>query len=421
MALSVPWGDEAPKRARLLRMKVVATSLLPVMAVIFALASHFKTQYPALAWLEAFSEAALVGGLADWFAVVALFRHPGGVPLPHTAIIPNNKDRIGTQLGAFVEENFLTPENITAKLADVDLSATVVGWFADEDNALRVVAAARDELPRFANVVDEPEIERAIARVVSGEIERLDLARLSARILALLTRDGRHQRLLDDLLPVVTRVLDDRRRDIKRRFGQRSALTPVWMDSFIVDRFVDGIIDLIAEVERTPDHEMRIAFDAAVKGFVSRLKSDPDIALRLEDIRASLLRGRAVDTAVASAWDAIKARLAAPPAGRERESDAWVARVLAKIAREIMADRPLLDRLNRNVLDAIEAGLGRFQNQFASLIEEIVRKWDTRQVTDKVELELGPDLQFIRLNGTFIGGLVGVALHALQAFAGVRV
>jgi uncharacterized membrane-anchored protein YjiN (DUF445 family) len=402
-------------------MKVVATSLLPVMAVIFGLASHFKTQYPVLAWLEAFSEAALVGGLADWFAVVALFRHPGGVPLPHTAIIPNNKDRIGTQLGAFVEENFLTPENITAKLADVDLSASVVAWFADEDNALRVVAAARDELPRFANVVDEPEIERAIARVVSGEIERLDLARLSARILALLTRDGRHQRLLDDLLPVVTRVLDDRRRDIKRRFGQRSALTPVWMDSFIVDRFVDGIIDLIAEVERTPDHEMRIAFDAAVKGFVSRLKSDPDIALRLEDIRASLLRGRAVDTAVASAWDAIKARLAAPPAGRERESDAWVARVLAKIAREIIADRPLLDRLNRNVLDAIEAGLGRFQNQFASLIEEIVRKWDTRQVTDKVELELGPDLQFIRLNGTFIGGLVGVALHALQAFAGVRV
>ena len=417
MALSVPWGDEAPKRARLARMKTIATSLLPVLALLFAASAYFKSHLPALAWLEAFSEAALVGALADWFAVVALFRHPGGVPFPHTAIIPQNKDRIGAQLGAFVEQNFLTPENITAKLAGVDLAAAVVRWFADEDHARLVIVAVRAELPRFIGAVDEPEIERAIARVVTGEIERLDLTRLTARILAALTRDGRHQRFLDRMLPLVTKLLNDRRREIKIRFGRRSALTPPWVDAFIVDRFVDGIIDLIDEIGRTPDHEMRGAFDNAVRRFIVRLEDDPAMIRQLDEIRASLLRGRGVDAAVAAAWQSIRTRLAASADEGEAGSEAWVARIVTNVAREVLTDRPLLDRLNRNVLAAIETGLGKFANQFSSLIEGIVRTWDARQVTDKVELELGPDLQYIRLNGTFIGGLVGVALHAIATAA----
>ena len=129
------------KRARLLRIKIIATGLLPIMATLFVVSAIFKTRYPILAWLEAFSEAALVGGVADWFAVVALFRHPGGLPLPHTAIIPKNKERIGTQLGAFVEQNFLTPENITAKLAQVDLAETVVRWLSEGRNSRRAISA----------------------------------------------------------------------------------------------------------------------------------------------------------------------------------------------------------------------------------------------------------------------------------------
>jgi len=419
LTLTLPWaaGDDR-KRAKLLRMKVIATALLPAMAVVFVLSAHFKAGLPALAWLEAFAEAAMVGGLADWFAVVALFRHPGGLPLPHTAIIPNNKDRIGAQLGDFVEQNFLTPENITARLAAFDPATAVVTWLADAAHAQSVISAVRDELPRFVKAVDEPEIERAIARVVRSEIERIDLARLAGRVLAILTREGRHQRLLDELLPIAARWLNRYRAELKLRFGRRSLLTPPWMDSFIVDRFVDGIIDLIDEVARTPKHEMRVAFDGAVRRFIGTLKSDPEIAQRIDDVRASLLRGRAIDTAVAAAWSTIRTRLAAPPS-EGRESDAWLARIVANVAAEILADRPLLDRLNANVLGAIQAGLGRFQHQFAGLIEDIVKRWDTQQVTEKVELELGPDLQFIRLNGTIIGGLAGVALHAVQLLAGV--
>ncbi|MFY9780106.1 MAG: DUF445 domain-containing protein [Candidatus Baltobacteraceae bacterium] len=418
MALTALWADTERKRGKLLRVKLIATSLLPVMAVLFIAAAHYQTQVPSLAWLEAFAEAALVGGLADWFAIVALFRHPAGLPLPHTAIIPKNKDRIGAQLGEFVEQNFLTPENITAKLRDADLAARVVAWFAEPENARRLIAAGRIEMPRIVRAVDDPEIERAIARVISGEIERLDLTRVAARMLAMLTRDGRHQRFLDEMLPVVSAWLNEHRPQIKLLFGRRPALVPQWLHAYVVDRFVDGVVDKIAEIVKTPDHPLRAAFDTYVRRFITQLETDPEIARDVDDMRAEILRSRAVGTAVEAVWRAVKARIVESSEAREFESDAWMARLVARVAREILADRALLDRLNANVLAAIESALMRSQNQFAALIEGIVRKWDTELVTDKVELELGPDLQFIRLNGTFIGGLAGVALHALLLLAG---
>jgi uncharacterized membrane-anchored protein YjiN (DUF445 family) len=405
------------KRVALLRVKRIATGFLPVMATLFVASAHYKAHFPALAWLEAFAEAALVGGLADWFAVVALFRHPAGLPLPHTAIIPRNKDRIGRQLGEFVELNFLTPANIMAKLRAVDLAGLVVGWFSNPEHARRLVVAIRAELPRFVGAVDEPEVERAIARVITGEIEHLNLARIAAALLTVLTRAGRHQRFLDEMLPILASWLGENREEIKLRFRRQSFLKLPWVDSYVVERLIDRVIDLLGEIGRTPDHELRVAFDAYVWRLVTSLKSDPEAARKLEDLRELIVHSRAVGTIVSAAWRAIKARLTAASAATECASDAVIARLITRLANEVLADRPLVDRLNANVLAAIEATLGRSKNQFAALIEDIVRRWDSHLVTEKVELELGPDLQFIRLNGTFIGGLAGVALHAVLVLA----
>jgi uncharacterized membrane-anchored protein YjiN (DUF445 family) len=411
-ALAFPGADTERKRGNLRRIKVIATALLPVMGALFLLSARYKAQLPALAWLEAFAEAALVGGLADWFAVVALFRHPAGLPLPHTAIIPNNKERIGRQLGEFVESNFLTPENIMAKLRTLDLAGLVVAWFADAEHARRLVAAARAEIPRFVDAVDEPEIERAIGRVLTGEIERLDLSRLAAAFLTVLTRAGRHQHFLDELLPVLAEWLGRNREELKLRFRRRTLLKLPWVDAYVVERLVDGIVELLGEIARTPEHELRAAFDSYVWDLIANLKNDPRTARGLDDLRALILRSRATTTFVSAAWRAIKTRLKAAALENDSASDALIARLVTRLANEVSADRPLLDRLNANVLAAVEATLRSSKNQFAALIEEIVRKWDTQLVTEKVELELGPDLQFIRLNGTFIGGLAGVALHA---------
>jgi uncharacterized membrane-anchored protein YjiN (DUF445 family) len=414
MSLQLHWdaADSERKRARLLRIKIIATGLLPVMAVLFVLSAHFKNVYPWLAWLEAFSEAAMVGGLADWFAVVALFRHPAGIPLPHTAIIPHNKERIGTQLGVFVEQNFLTPENITEKMLELDLSATVMRWFSEGANSRRAVGATRAFLPLVVEVVDEPDIERVVSRVVSEEIDRLDFARTGAALVETMTKRGRHQRLLDELLPVVTNWLNDNRKYVKARFAKKSLLTPPWVDSYIVNSLVDGVIDLIDEIGRTPDHEMRVALDSYLRQLAEQLETDPELSRKAEDLKAAIIHGREIEAAVSSAWRTLRDRLSVPATGPETVNEAWFADVVTRVARGILIDRELLDRMNANFIKIINAGLAHFQHTFATLIEDIVRRWDTKEVTEKVELELGPDLQFIRLNGTFIGGLAGVAFHA---------
>ena len=385
------------KRARLLRIKIIATGLLPIMATLFAVSAILKSRYPWLAWLEAFAEASLVGGLADWFAVVALFRHPGGIPLPHTAIIPRNKARIGTQLGVFVEQNFLTPENITAKLAQADLAETVVRWLAESRNSRRAISASRDYLPLVVEVVDEPDIERVVSRVVSEEIDRLDFAHTAAVLVSTLTERGRHQRAVDEVLPVLAQWLRDNRAYLKKRFSKKSLLTPAWVDSYIVNSLVDGVIDLIDEISRTPDHEMRLAFDRYLTSLADSLENDPEFSKKAEDIKAAIIVGREVESAVASAWRSLKERVSLPSEGPETSNEAWLADVVTRVARSVLVDRPLLDRMNEN----------------------IIKRWDTQQVTEKVELELGPDLQYIRLNGTFIGGLAGLVLHAALVGTGV--
>jgi uncharacterized membrane-anchored protein YjiN (DUF445 family) len=263
-------------------------------------------------------------------------------------------------------------------------------------------------------------MERAIARVLNGEIERLNLARIAAALLTVLTRAGRHQRFLDEMLPILAGWLSKNREEMKLRFRRRSVLKLPWVDSYVVERLIDGVIDLLDEIGRTPAHEMRIAFDTYVWHLITQLKSDPQAAQKLEEIRTLILRSRAIGVIVAAAWRALKARVATASRAAATGSDAVFARLVARLANEILADRPLLDRLNANVLGVIEQTLQRSKNQFAALIEDIVRKWDTQLVTEKVELELGPDLQFIRLNGTFIGGLAGVALHAALVLAGVN-
>jgi uncharacterized membrane-anchored protein YjiN (DUF445 family) len=343
---------------------------------------------------------------------VALFGHPAGLPLPHTAIVPRNKDRIGTQLGLFVEQNFLTPSNITAKLGELDLAAPVLGWFARPENTHRLIAVVREYLPRLIDAVDDPEIERLIGRVLREEIERMDFARVAAASLTMLSREGRHQRFLDEALRAIAAWLGGHRAEIKARFGRRSTLTPPWVDSYIVNRFVDGIIDLIDEISQTPNHEMRAAFDGYLEGLIAQFGSDPELQRKAGEIKATILGGREIDSAVSKIWRSIKARLTSSREAAHGETEAWLAQTVARVAREMLQDPDLVSRLNVNVRKVIEAGLSRFQHQFASLIEEIVHRWDTALVTEKVELELGPDLQYIRLNGTFIGGLAGVALHA---------
>ncbi|MEA2787006.1 MAG: hypothetical protein QOF71_3110 [Candidatus Eremiobacteraeota bacterium] len=407
-----------PKRARLRQMKTIATGLLAVMAIVFAIASRLRPAHPWLAWVEAFSEAALIGGLADWFAVVALFRHPGGVPLPHTAIVPNNKDRIGTQLGIFVEQNFLTPTLIASKLRELDLAGHVLRWFAVPRNCAALFANVRALVPRLLDAVDDGEIRAVVRNVVADEVAHVDLSRAAGGVLEIVTADGAHQRVLARILPLVAGWLNGQRAEIKRRFAKRSLLTPGFVDAYIVNRFVDGMVDLVEEIARTPDHPMRREFDASVRDFVVRLRDDPEMQAQAERLKNAILHGSELDQLVAAGWSALRARLERPPSESPESAGLRFAEITARIAREMLDEPALVERLNVRLCDVAESVLARFQQQFSALITEIVQRWDAAEISQKIETELGPDLQFIRLNGSLVGGAAGVLLHAALVVSG---
>jgi uncharacterized membrane-anchored protein YjiN (DUF445 family) len=409
---------DAQKRARLQRMRTIATTLLGVMAIVFALSAHFKPEFAWLAWIEAFSEAALIGGLADWFAVVALFRHPGGIPFPHTAIVATNKDRIGAQLGVFVEENFLTPSNIASRLRELDLAGHLLRWLSVTENTRTLFATFRTLTPRLVDAVDDAEIERVIRRVIVEEIERLDLAHTGADLLAIVTADALHQRLLERLLPVLAQFLSGQRPEIKRRFAKQSVFTPGWFDAMMVNRFVDGMVDLMEEIASTPDHPMRVAFDGYVRALTTRLREDPDLAIKAEQVKTAIVTGSHIDELVTIGWNTIKARLVRLPSAPAAPQEARFSAIAARIAQELVAEPAIVARMNDKICDVVETVLGQFRQQFSRLITEIVQRWDAAMVTDKIELEIGPDLQFVRLNGSIVGGCAGLVLHAALIAAG---
>ena len=400
-------------------MKTIATALLGAMAVVFVVSARLRPEYPLLAWLEAFSEAALIGGLADWFAVVALFRHPGGIPLPHTAIVPQNKDRIGVQLGIFVEQNFLTPTLIASKLRELDLARHVLGWLAIPSNCRALLVNARELVPRLFDAVDDAEIRAVVQRVLAEEIERVDLSRVAGSVLTIVTAGGAHQRVLARLLPVAAGWLHDQRAEIKRRFAKRSLLTPGFVDAYIVNRFVDGMIDLVDEVAHDPEHPMRREFDAYIQQLVVRLNDDPEMQAQAERVKRAILQGAELDQLVAAAWSALKSRLELPPKPAFTPPGLRLADVVARIAWSMLDEPAVVERLNTRFCDIAESVLARFQQQFSLLITEIVQRWDADVITEKIETELGPDLQFIRLNGSLVGGVAGVVLHAALVLGGV--
>jgi uncharacterized membrane-anchored protein YjiN (DUF445 family) len=408
-----------PKRARLRQMKTIATGLLGVMAVVFVIASRLQPAHPWLAWVQAFTEAALIGGLADWFAVVALFRHPGGVPLPHTAIVPHNKDRIGTQLGIFVEQNFLTPTLIASKLRELDLAGYVLRWLAIPRNIAGLFSNVRALVPRVLDAVDDAEIRAVVRKVVADEIARADLSRAGGALLEIVTADGAHQRVLARILPVLAGWLDGQRAEIKRRFAKRSLLTPGFVDAYIVNRFVDGMVDLVDEIARTPDHPMRREFDAYVREFVVRLRDDPEMQAQADRLKTAILQGSELDELVTAGWSALRARLERAPSESPESAGLRLAEIASRIAGEMLAQPALVERVNVRLCDVAESVLARFQQQFSLLITEIVQRWDADEISQKIETELGPDLQFIRLNGSLVGGAAGVMLHAALVVSGV--
>lgn len=401
------------KFARLRYMQRLATALLCAMVALLVISAALKTAYPWLQWVQAFAAAATVGAIADWFAVVALFHHPLGLPFPHTAIIPSNKDRIGSSLGHFVENNFLTAENVIRKLEKRNLTRAAGEWLADSVNARKAAECICALIPAALNTLGDQHFRHFVDRAIAPQLQRLNVAGMAADILTMLTADGRHQALLDKALRTAEAWLIANQTMIKAKFSEASKYTPAILDTYIVNRFVAGIIALLHEIASHSDHPLRRQFDRFTNEFIHNLKTSAKHREQGEVLTREFLEHLARENYYGTVWKDIKQRILADLADSDSLLRSNVAEGITKLGSGLRDDRAMQVRFNAWLLQVIEGLLVRHRRQVSDLITEVVRGWDAPEVGKKLELEIGKDLQYIRISGTLVGGTVGLLLHAV--------
>jgi uncharacterized membrane-anchored protein YjiN (DUF445 family) len=418
--MQTPWqnGVDVAKLQALRRMQAIALSLLLTMVALLAATSFSIAAHPWTAWLKAFAEAAVVGAVADWFAVVALFRRPLGLPIAHTAIIANNKDRIGESLGRFVEENFLTPENVMERLARVNIAKAGGTWLAAPANSDRAAAGLCAMVPRVLAMFEDEDVTRFLTRTLLGELEKINLSRVAGEALELVTSGEQYQALLDDALKGLERLIAANQALILEKFGEASKYTPEFLDRYIVDRFVKGIVRLLQEVTADPEHPLRLQFADATRKLIEDLKTSPEMYTRGAAIKLQILEHLRTKPYYAALWNDLKNRILADVASDRSRLRATAASLLNALGSGLVRDEAMQGKLNQWLQGALETLMLAHRHQISLLITDVVKSWDAREVSEKIELEIGKDLQYIRLNGTLVGGCVGVLLHLLVMLPG---
>ncbi len=414
MALRITADDDV-RRVRLVQMKRIATAMLVVVALVFLAARFYEAQFPWLGYVRAFAEAAMVGGIADWFAVTALFRHPLGIPIPHTAIVPSRKDRIGTALGNFVQRNFLTREVVTTKLAAMKLGERAAQWLARPENSRRIARAAAHGISGAVNVMRDEDVQALVDRGIVARLRRMQAAPLAAKAFELLTADGRHQALLDDALRLAARFLDDNEVAIRERIKQES---PWWVpgavENRLGDKIVSGVEATLVAVAADPDHPLRRRYDEAVEKFVVNLRENPETIARAEQIKLDVLDHPGVAEFSREVWGDVKTRIAnyaeTLAADAEAEPD-QLEKWLSGLGHKVLEDAALAEKVNGWVVELATYSVEQAREEVAKLIATTVGAWDANATSRKIELQIGRDLQFIRINGTIVGGLVGLLLY----------
>jgi len=406
-------------RARdLRRIKLAATALLVFTAALFLVARHYEATHWVWSYVAAFAAAATVGGLADWYAVVALFRRPLGLPIPHTAIVPRNHLRIADTLGEFIETNFLAPGPVEARLGEVDFAALIADWLSDRDRSSSLAGFVVRLLPQALDAIEQSGLKGFLGKRIMTELERVELAPLAAGLLGAVTEKGRHQRLLDELLTALDKVLADEETLAALRDKIRRELPALFnlyrADAYLLRKIVASTGAFIQDARLDPDHPLRREFDAFVTGFIERLRHSESYARRAEALKRDLLARPELAAIADDAWESLRTFLeedARAAGGQVRQQ---LGAMLVEIGHQLASEPALRAEINRGLVRVLgdfvqsqKSGVGRF-------IADQVKSWDIDMLVGRIELTAGRDLQYIRFNGAIIGGAAGLALHALE-------
>jgi uncharacterized membrane-anchored protein YjiN (DUF445 family) len=398
-------------------MKVVATGLLVVMAGVFVAARALEPRYPWLGYVKAFSEAAMVGGLADWFAVTALFRHPLGIPIPHTAIIPRNKDRIGEALARFLQENFLIPGVVARRMQRIDV-AGAAGRFLQTPagEGTRIRAGASRLIADMFESLDDERLGGIVKGAIATRLRKTEVSPLLGHALASAINEDRHVPMLEAAIRWMARALDANEPLIRDLVHKKAnwVLKLAGLDAKLADAIIDGLHKLTVEMSTDPAHPVRIKVEEALAQLANDLQTRPETRERVEAIKEQLLDNQSVSLWLDALWQ--RGREAMIRAARN--PDAVLAGKLGEILKSMGAtlesDARIRVAINRFARRATVGMAASYGSSIVKLVSETVRGWDARTVTARLEAAVGRDLQYIRINGTLVGGLVGLSLHAVD-------
>jgi uncharacterized membrane-anchored protein YjiN (DUF445 family) len=388
--------------------------LLVAVALVFVVSSVFVHRAHWLSWVQAAAVASLVGGLADWFAITALFRRPLGLPIPHTAIVVERKDRFAETLGTFIQESFLTPEVVTSRLRSSDAIRRASAWLADEANASELAGRVARGLVSAADLMRDDDVQEVIDALVRQRLDSVAVAPLAGRALEQLTRDGRHEPLVDEALEGLSHYVRDHGAEMHERLGMRS---PWWLPGPVSSRLVDRLLvrteSMLEDMAHDRDHPLREQLKAGLVKMAERLQTDESLRQRGEELKAEFLAQPTVREFAANVWQDVKADLRAQASEPGSELQARLTQMITQTGRRLSDDPELAAAAERSLDSAIRLLLSSFDDELVSLVTTTIGRWDAVDTSRRLELLLGPDLQYVRINGTVFGGLAGLALHAL--------
>ena len=397
-------------------MRVLATAMLAGMAALFISATHLAELHPAWGFVRAFAEAAMVGGIADWFAVTALFRHPLGLPIPHTAIIPRNKDRIGDALATFLRDNFLTPSVVARRMRQVDVAGAVGRFLASPPSEGRLREGGSRLLADILEALDEEKLGGLVKSAVAARMRAIEISPLLGQTMAAAITEERHVPVVDAIVTWAGRTLDANEDIIRNMVHQRAGwiLRLAGLDEKLAEAIIDGLRRLTIDMAVDPAHPLRAKAEEGLARLAHNLQHDPETRAKVESWKEEMIDNEAVGKWIGGVWENSRAGLLRSA----RDPDAALAgkfgEALRQLGETLQKEPRLKKAINQFARRAAGGIVASYGGNIVKLVSETVRAWDARTVSDRLEGAVGRDLQYIRINGTLVGGLVGLAIHTAE-------
>ena len=397
-------------------MRRTATAMLFLMAGIFVLAHSMEDAHPAWGFVQAFAEAAMVGGLADWFAVTALFRHPMGIPIPHTAIVPRKKDQIGEQLAWFLRDNFLTPAIVARRMQRFDV-AGAIGKFLTNPNGdeSRMRKGASNLIAMVLENLDDEKLGGTTKTMIANRLRDLDIAPLLGQSMVAAMKEDRHVPIVDGMVRWAANILDSNEEIVREMVHERANNFMRWLaiDDRLSESIITGLRRLLVQMEGDPHHPLR---DQANEGFVRLafdLQHDAEMRQRVEHFKQDMIENEAVTEWLDGLWQQAREALLRAARDPDRAMEGRFGEALQELGRTLQEDPEIKRAINSFARRATVGAVADYGDSIVRLVSDTVKGWDAKTITDRVENAVSRDLQYIRMNGTLVGGLVGLTIHTI--------